>query len=226
MWASSGFQTEGNYIFKPFAVCNNERWPGAWQYGKLTADIANTDCDWGVFNAILNGGNEPNIWRTMTRPEWEYLLNERDNAVNLRGLGKVAITYGLILLPDDWTLPDGCSFTPLSNKVLENNADKPTSLLNWTVYSDEQWAVLEANGAVFLPAAGREDPGNNNVDYASKNEISSSVTYWTSSYAEDRNYAWALDLGQTSNTNNGTNWRFDKSSRAFGRAVRLVRDVE
>ena len=30
--------------------------------------------DWGVYNPITNGGNIPGLWRTLTRDEWDYLL--------------------------------------------------------------------------------------------------------------------------------------------------------
>ncbi len=30
--------------------------------------------DWGVYNPIVNGGNVPGLWRTLTRDEWDYLL--------------------------------------------------------------------------------------------------------------------------------------------------------
>ena len=33
-----------------------------------------TNFDWGVYNAISNGGNTPGLWRTLTRDEWTYLL--------------------------------------------------------------------------------------------------------------------------------------------------------
>lgn len=30
--------------------------------------------DWGLVNAIRNGGNETGLWRTLTKDEWAYLF--------------------------------------------------------------------------------------------------------------------------------------------------------
>ena len=104
-----------------------------------------TFVDWGA-NAISNGGNEANLWRTLTRYEWAYLIQTRANAADLKGQATVADVYGYVLLPDSWTLPAGLSFTASPN--------------NWTtnVYTAEQWTQMEAAGAVFLPATGYRDP--------------------------------------------------------------------
>ena len=70
-----------------------------------------TFCDWGN-NAIYNGGNEANLWRTLTYAEWRYLISDRFNYSNLNGLATVNNVQGFILLPDRWILPKGLSFTP------------------------------------------------------------------------------------------------------------------
>lgn len=97
--------------------------------------------DWG-YNAIRNGGNQENSgWRTLTVNEWDYIFNSRTEAGYKWGRGNVHNVNGMILLPDEWTLPVGLSFTSSNN--------------NWTnVYTDEEWTQMEDNGAVFLPAAG------------------------------------------------------------------------
>ena len=223
MYASSGYRySNGEYHFKPFAICNNDFWGSGYTYGPASSGIDGTNNDWGVFNAILNGGDETDQWRTLTRIEWAYLANERDNAVNLRGVGTVNGIRGVILLPDDWA---GSAITALTNTVTLDNSDKPASI-NWTdnVYSSSEWAVMEADGAVFLPAAGTLDPSNNNVGYNNVSDNNAGSSYWTSSYYSGSEYAYAFDLG----TGGGSyiNWRFDRSSRPFGRAVRLVKDVE
>ena len=89
-----------------------------------------------------NGGQKCNIWRTMTSDEWIYLFDKRPNAAKLRGQATVNNMHGYILLPDAWQLPQGLSFRAQPN--------------NWTTntYTADQWKKMEANGAVFLPAAG------------------------------------------------------------------------
>ncbi|MBR1807836.1 MAG: hypothetical protein IJ776_00400 [Paludibacteraceae bacterium] len=71
------------------------------------ADYA-TFTDWGT-NPINNGGVD--TWRTPTREEWKYLFLSRENAATLFGLGSVDGAKGLIILPDNWVLPEGASFT-------------------------------------------------------------------------------------------------------------------
>ena len=69
-----------------------------------------TFMDWGC-NAIINGGNTVNQWRTLTIAEWNYLLNTRTDASSKRGTGNINGVGGLIILPDSWTLPSECAFT-------------------------------------------------------------------------------------------------------------------
>lgn len=100
-----------------------------------------TFVDWGV-NAISNGGNTPNQWRTLTSDEWVYLCNARANAADLRSQATVNSVHGYIFLPDDFVLPAGFTFYANSNDWSANT------------YSARGWSKLEAAGAVFLPAAG------------------------------------------------------------------------
>ena len=94
--------------------------------------------DWGV-NEIQ--GDKANTWRTMSNDEWIYLFTERKNAAQLMGRGKVDDINGVILLPDNWVLPDGLSFAPIDDAVINH-------------YTAEQWAKMESVGAVFIAAAG------------------------------------------------------------------------
>ena len=66
------------------------------------SDISNTYNDWGVYNAIENGGNTPNKFRTLTRDECVYLWEQRPNADKLRGTTKVDGIDCTYLLPDNW----------------------------------------------------------------------------------------------------------------------------
>lgn len=113
--------------------------------------------DWGN-NPISNGGNQPKLWRTLTKDEWKYLFHERTNADQLFGLGSVNGVKGTILLPDDWVKPSDISFTPSTalglswNKSYYQNSNKDNFSHN--TYSLAQWTAMEEAGAVFLPAAG------------------------------------------------------------------------
>lgn len=118
-------------------------------------DVADyqTFVDWGV-NTISNGGDQPNQWRTLSINEWNYLFYHRPNSGSLYGWGTVNGHFGVIVLPDDWTLPSGCTFYS-SGAIWDYpyegedfRADLWSgNILNYT----SQWEVMEAAGAVFLP---------------------------------------------------------------------------
>lgn len=124
--------------------------------------------DWGA-NAISNGGNEPNLWRTMSPEEWAYIFHERPNAMHRVGLGTVNGVNGLIFLPDDWEKPvslDFASFAAINmqtqwSKVLVDMhvcwyGDGAVGASHWSdnVYASDEWQLMEQAGAIFLPAAG------------------------------------------------------------------------
>jgi hypothetical protein len=107
---------------------------------EITGTIAGTDYDWLHYNTIVNDGGY--TWRLLSAAEWDYLLNTRAEAATKQGQAVIADIKGCILLPDNWTCPDGLSFTPTPNNYTAN------------VYTFEQWEQLEEAGAVFLPATG------------------------------------------------------------------------
>lgn len=137
-WGTSGWES-GAKAYQPYdtSTAKNDYYQGG-----ATGNSANID--WGVHNPISNGGNEAGLWRLPTIKEWEYLLVSRPNYSEKRGTATVNGVKGLILLPDDWTLPDGITFTG----GLENNNFRNCK------YTAEEWEKMEANGAVFLPLAG------------------------------------------------------------------------
>ena len=109
-----------------------------------SGDYAGGDfVDWGK-NTI--SGYAPNTWRTMTKEEWEYLIEKRPNASSLQGVAQVNGVNGLILLPDNWICPAGITFKPGFN-VRYLYAEYQT-------FTADQWLQFEEAGAIFLPAAG------------------------------------------------------------------------
>lgn len=102
-------------------------------------DFSTTFVDWGV-NAISNGGNQANVWRTLSWSEVDYLFYRRLDAANKYAKGTVNGNVGIIILPDNWTLPSGRTYTP---GMSASNS-----------YSLEQWNDMELAGAVFLPMSG------------------------------------------------------------------------
>ena len=117
-----------------------------------------TFTDWGV-NPITNGGNEANLWRTLTYEEWYYLFYTRENAATLFALGSVNGVNGTIFLPDNWILPANVTF--VASAIQQGIEDYGCMYFNpnadnfsHNTYTAEQWEVMESAGAVFLPAAG------------------------------------------------------------------------
>ncbi|MBQ7697358.1 MAG: hypothetical protein IJT35_02110 [Paludibacteraceae bacterium] len=136
-----------------------------------------TFVDWGT-NAISNGGNQANMWRTLTKDEWDYLFETRANAGSKYGVGMVNGITGMIVLPDEFTLPVGLTFNAGVASIhgyqyyqTKNN------------YSAAEWARMEACGALFLPAAG-------NRYGSSVNYVGHYGGYWSSSTSYDTNNAY------------------------------------
>ena len=182
---------------------------------KVSANNANYAdfVDWGT-NAITNGGNEADAWRTLTKDEWNYLFYTRENAATLFALGSVNGVNGTILLPDNWDLPEGASFTASTTQGLADDGGcyKNSNGDNFShnTYTAEQWVVMESAGAVFLPAAGYRS-GTDMKD------VGSNGKYWSATPDDSWGYAYGLgfdsdDLGP----------RY-YSYRSGGRSVRLVR---
>ena len=164
-----------------------------------------TFVDWGV-NPISNGGNKPNLWRTLTVDEWLYIIKERPNAENLyyddlplRFADKTWDYLPRILLPDDWTMP-----------LPTNEKGK---------FDEAGYEKMKAAGAVFLFGLGTRFPGGI-VDLMSFDGI------WTSTPCTDADdeefYTVADDEAYYYDYYQGK----DHLHRAYGFAVRLVQSAD
>lgn len=158
--------------------------------------------DWGA-NSIANGGNRPGLWRTLSAGEWNYLLDFRPDARNLRAnaiirSGNDSIS-GLILLPDEWVTPKKLDFFT-------------TDLNQINVFTLKGWSIMQAAGAVFLPATGLRDTDDGNaVNYPK------SGCYWAHDPFDD-GLAFYFSFNSSGHTANTL------SPRTTGMAVRLVQD--
>ena len=188
-WGTSGY----NSIY-PYSNDNY-----AYAFEGESTDIAGTNYDWGLYNKISNGGNQSGQWRTLTNSEWNYVISNRTDARYLRGTATVNGVNGIVLLPDNWLFPSDIEF-----KYGENSWSQNT-------YSASEWSKMEANGAVFLPAAGRRD--GTGVDRVG------SYGYYCSSSARDSYGAYCLRFGSGGVDTSDGNGR-------YGRSVRLVQEVE
>ena len=158
--------------------------------------------DWGE-NAISNGGNTANTWRTPTNDEWVYIINTRTTASGIR-YAKATVNgiTGLIVLPDDWSTDYyALESTNTANAAYTSNE---ISLSDWT-------NSLEAHAAVFLPAAGFRTIKN-------VYSAGSDGRYWSSTTDHPANANY-LNFGSSSL--NPENYVYRRS----GHSVRLVVDA-
>lgn len=179
--------------------------------------------DWGL-NPIANGGNTQGLWRTLSANEWNYVVYQRETPSGIRfALGQVEGNNGLILLPDEWD----SSIYDLENCNNDNiHGDLPN------VMSESDWAVLNENGAVFLPCAGRRNNfwyygnGQSNHTYEGENLEG---CYWSNTIGPDQQAspveltAFSLNVGVWYGL--GAGLSIDAYSRAHSLSVRLVQDA-
>lgn len=152
-WGTSGWDN-GNIFFNPYDYQINDDYVfQAFGYGPtdghsynfdLTGVFANSD--WGVFNPMCNGGNQPGLWRTLTINEFEYLLFDRVTNSGTRFVkAKVNDVNGLILFPDIW-----------ENSLFEvNSINSVSATFEDNVITLDEWVTLfEPLGAVLMPTTG------------------------------------------------------------------------
>ncbi|MCQ2340584.1 MAG: hypothetical protein MJZ79_07415 [Paludibacteraceae bacterium] len=189
-WGTSGYNDKYPYMTSPTAT----------DYGDGDKDIAGTNYDWGVYNQI--GDYSKGTWRTLTKDEWVYLYELRPHASELYGLATVNEVTGLIVLPDNWEIPSGLSFTAGMGSGFSTNT-----------YTQEQWAQMETSGACFLPTTGiRFYTGTVQV-------LISGGFYWASTYNESAcAYRHTFDDYQFYSATWG--------SLCAGASVRLVRTIQ
>ena len=173
---------------------------------KNESDYPGEFVEWGN-NPISNGGNTANMWHTLKAEEWYYLVNTRTDASNKYGAAKVNGVIGIVLLPDDWTLPSGCGFTP--GMTSASSWDDWSLVASTNIYDGDAWSAMEKAGAVFLPAAGyRYGTG--------VYRVGSYGGYWSST---------PIDTGLAYNLNfysDGLDPQYN-GTRDYGLSVRLVR---
>ena len=131
--------------------------------------------DWGTAN-IQNGGGA-NKWRTPSYDEFRYILQSRSASV-VRGKSDARFfnlyltdqngLAGIVLLPDNYVLPEG-----ISNNLTANHINQISQAVSLTYAELEK---LEEAGAVFLPAAGYR---NGTTVYTSSDGWPIGA-YWTS----------------------------------------------
>ena len=232
-WGTSGYHNSSdpyNIHYQPYDMTSDSyvnvlNWTG---YGPSTnmssPHLTGTSAkyDWGIYNGISCNGGEiaPGTWRTLTYDEWNYLLtgSNRNGAANKQGSGNIEGIPGLILLPDIWSLPSGCTFNPGYVSGTSTDAQK-----TWTrnTYTYEQWAKMEAAGAVFLPAEGYRRKAEDATTY-SIGDRRQTGNYWSATNCDGHS-----DNGSWHASNfyfHGNKAGVATNTRRVGFSVRLTKD--
>lgn len=203
-WGTSGWNC-GNTCYQPWSYETKGKLYGPPGLNSLTDTYANAD--WGVYNAILNGGNTPGVWRTLTNDEWLYVFMQRyastlNGVANARFVvGKVDDLPGAVLFPDHYEHPSGIPLPKRINHAVPAAWDE-------NCFSLDDWTAMEAHGAVFLPVTGYRQ-GNMMHDWDSRG------AYHSATHDSDSTSYYLLFYDQSSL--GGNNW-----TRDHGRGVRLV----
>ena len=202
-WGTSGWDN-GNLFYQPYNSSDSMVAPYTrdvnYGYGPFANSFVgqSANSDWGVYNAISNGGNMPGLWRTLSSSEWDYLLNTRITASGMRYVvATVNGVQGLIILPDNWS-------------VSKYTFDNPNS----HIISENDWMVLENAGCAFLPNSGMR-AGTRTLDYEGNRSIG---RYWTSTNHMDGGAVNILILGSVD--------AGDYVRCCYGSSVRLVHDFQ
>ena len=196
-WATSNINTPANTYYYPWETDNTTY--ATYGSGITTSGVnwsdnnnAFANYDWGANTGDLGTG-----WRTLTTAEWTYLFNTRTNASNLRTWATVNEVPGIILMPDGWTANE----VPLTiGTGFGTNTINPTN-----------WAKLEDQGCVFLPAAGYR--GGTSVS-----SVGSNGYYWSST-SRDGTYAYYMSFSGSNVTPEIYH------ARSYGYPVRLVKNA-
>lgn len=204
-WGTSGYD-HGAICYQPWSTSTN--YSDYFAYGLYNSNLYDQtgQADWG-YNAISNGGNQENCgWRTLTQLEWDYVFNTRNTASGIRYvLAKVNDINGVILLPDNWitSIYSLCSYYGYSAN---------------TITADDWINILEASGAIFLPAAGGR--WGTSVSTTGNTGIYGSASYY------DRYNSYFLYFEDYYYSNIGCSTWSDDGGLGYGLSVRLVRNAE
>ena len=196
------------------------------------------------------GGLFSDEWSTLSRAEWNYLLNSRPNANSKWGVAMIGDTLGMVLLPDIWEAPSGVTFVPGNLPISElwDDADALDATgdhyrvkkenMSANKFTLEQWADLEAAGAVFLPFAGRRSGGYGNYLNTKCETVTDMFryvyyenylgTYWSSTLHNaakgqaDYLYTFSFYGGEDYRWGKGVIW---SENGRYGQSVRLVKRI-
>lgn len=197
-WGTSGYDN-GAVCYQPWSTSMNNS--DYYAYGNYQYNLYDqTGCaDWG-YNAISNGGNIENYWRTLSTNEWMWLFS-RDTPSGIRyAFANVNGINGLMIFPDDWD----------SNISYINDVNNPQASFSTNILTINDWQFLENHSVVFLPVGGYRL--NDQLQW-----MEDEGQYWASNYdTEDYSGCYVFK-------NSAMYGGYDY--RNVGKTVRLVHDA-
>ena len=184
-----------------FSKGNLQKIGSNYQFAEHQYDyIGNNQTDSNKDLFAFNGYSTPDAsWFNMSYDQWKYLLATRSVTNSLYAgarytMATLGNTYkGLIIFPDNYTHPDGTDF----EAGTYNNYSDFTATV-----SLDGWALMEAAGCVFLPAAGfYSAPRNDFYEFGEAVAINTTTSsgsndYYTPTFKKDQ-----ADCDATSNKN-------------------------
>lgn len=197
-WGTSGYNGNAPYNTSTdnsdYVEPINGNWSGI--------NIIGTNYDWGVYNAISNGGDQAGLWRTLSGGEFYYMIDMRSTASGIRyAKANVNNVNGLVLLPDNWD----------ASIISLNQTNASDASFSSNLISSSEWEVLENAGAVFLPAGGARLG-------TSVSDVGSVGCFWSVSYLAGTAYHIFFDANSIISSNSST--------QCQGFSVRLVHDIK
>ena len=210
-WGTSGWNSEA-ICYQPWSKSSN----GYYQEINLKGVRANAD--WGVYNAISNGSNEPNKWRTLTDSEWEYLIKNNKWTLGYIKTTEKDSSLCFLLIPETFTAPEEMTVEVLDTAGLNFIPGDDLTIPSTNKYSTEQFASLEQLGVVALPCGGFRGFCSFG-DGTSVGDVGSGGRYWSSSATVGSYVAYGFLFDSTY-----VCFSYD-NCRNLGSSVRLVQDV-
>ncbi len=155
--------------------------------------------DWGLYNAISNGGDQPGLWRSLLWEEWTYILNHNNWTMGF--IGKDS-TLCLLIAPPLYSDKHIIQNEYNSTYEVDDFEDYTHFYAKTIFYTEKEFEEMEKQGVVALPCAG----------HGQDNEINEFGNIWVLDNPECFYFGGYGGLGSAS-----------KTSR---KSVRLVHEVK
>ena len=209
-WGTSGWNS-GAKAYQPWAISleSSDYYPGGDYSNSLTGSYAKAD--WGVYNAISNGGNMPNIWRTLTNEEWKYLFQNNKWTLGYIKTTEEDSSVCFMLIPEKFTAPEGTTVEVIGTADLTSTDIQGLTVPSTNRYSIDEFTSFEELGVVALPCGSSRQGDRVGI-------LRLYGDYWSSS-PSDSDWVYEFIFYSTSVYSS-----YCGLGRYAGRSVRLVQD--